>query len=140
MPRLETAASSSPSTGTIFGRMDSEKDNRGWDLGYSDGRLSFRLIHAETTSGIHIETNHRVLARGRWNHVLATYDGSGKASGVKLYVDGKLQNTCVIRDALTGSVRTSAPFQLGSIYPDAKALRQSLVTEARELTPVIELV
>ncbi|HTO02208.1 MAG TPA: DUF1549 domain-containing protein, partial [Opitutus sp.] len=75
MPRLETAASSSPSTGTIFGRMDSEKSNRGWDLGYSDGRLSFRLIHAEATSGIHIETNHRVLARGRWNHVLATYDG-----------------------------------------------------------------
>ena len=131
MPRLETAASSSPSTGTILGRMDSTHENRGWDLGYSDGRLSFRMINAEATSGIHLETNHRVLARGRWNHVLATYDGSGKASGVRLYIDGELQDACVVRDGLSGSVRTKAPFQLGSIHPDARALRQSRFQDFR---------
>jgi mono/diheme cytochrome c family protein len=138
MPRLETAASGSPSTGSILGRMDSTNGNRGWDLGYSDGRLSFRMMHAEATSGIHLETNHRVLARGRWNHVLATYDGSGRAAGVRLYVDGELQDACVVRDALTGSVRTAVPFQLGSIHPDARPLRQSRFQDlrfyARELT------
>jgi mono/diheme cytochrome c family protein len=131
MPRLETAASGSPSTGTILGRMDSTGGNRGWDLGYSDGRLYFRMIHSELSSGIHVETNHRVMARGRWNHVLATYDGSGRASGVKLYVDGELQEACVVRDALTDSVRTTVPFQLGSTYPDANPLRQSRFQDLR---------
>jgi hypothetical protein len=89
------------------------------------------MIHSEVSNGLHVETNHRVMARGRWNHVLVTYDGSGRAAGVKLYVDGELQEACVMRDALTDTVRTTAPFQLGSIHPDANPLRQSRFQDLR---------
>ncbi|MEO6002735.1 MAG: DUF1553 domain-containing protein [Opitutus sp.] len=131
MPRLETAASGSPSTGTILGKMDSTQQKRGWDVGFSDGRLYFRMLHAEASSGIHVETNHRVLQRGRWNHFLATYDGSGKAQGVRLYIDGVRQDACVVRDALDGSVRTTAPMLLGVVYPEATPLRQSRFQDLR---------
>ena len=131
MPRLETNASGSPSVGSILGRMDSTQGNRGWDLGFNGGRLYFRMIHHEASSGIHVETNHRVLERGRWNHVLATYDGTGKAEGIKLYIDGELQDSCVVRDALDGSIKTAVPLQLGSIHPDATPLRQSRFQDLR---------
>jgi hypothetical protein len=131
MPRLETAASSSPSAGSLLGRMDSAALKRGWDLGYSDGRLYFRMIHSDVSDGLHVETNHRVIARGRWNHVFVTYDGSSHANGVKLYVDGEPQQVCVLRDSLTDTIKTRVPLQLGSIYPDANPLRQTRFQDLR---------
>ena len=40
----------------------------------------------------------KVVAKGpvkaaQWHHVFVTYDGSGKAAGVKIYVDGVPQET-----------------------------------------------
>jgi len=131
MPRMETNASSSPQVGTLLGRMDSTAGMRGWDLGYDDGRLTFRLVHDSQSNLLEVATNFRVLARGRWNHVLVTYDGSGKTEGVRLYVDGKPEPTCVLRDSLGDTTRTTAPFLLGSIYPDANPLRQTRYQDLR---------
>ena len=33
------------------------------------------------------------LKVGQWNHVLVTYDGSGKAAGLKVYVNGERQES-----------------------------------------------
>jgi hypothetical protein len=41
-----------------------------------------------------------------------TYDGSGKAAGVTIYVDGKRQSVKPQADSLAGSVRTEVPFQV----------------------------
>ncbi len=35
---------------------------------------------------------------GEWAHVLITYDGSGKAAGVKIYLDGLHQEHDVLAD------------------------------------------
>jgi len=43
-----------------------------------------------------------MLTVGRWNHILATYDGSGTAAGVTLYVDGRLQELAITKDSLQG--------------------------------------
>jgi hypothetical protein len=57
---------------------------------------------------------------GRWNHVFFTYDGSGKASGIRIYVNGVPVATRVVADALgQATIRTKAPMQLGWRYPDA---------------------
>jgi len=50
---------------------------------------------------------------GNWHHVLATYDGSGNASGAKIYVDGSLDTTIVI-DTATGSSSNSTDLQIGA--------------------------
>jgi hypothetical protein len=56
----------------------------------------------------------------RWKHLFFTYDGSGHASGVTIYVDGKPVPTRVLVDTLGQStIRTTAPMQLGWRYPDA---------------------
>jgi Protein of unknown function (DUF1553)/Protein of unknown function (DUF1549)/Planctomycete cytochrome C/Concanavalin A-like lectin/glucanases superfamily len=54
-----------------------------------------------------------------WRHVFFTYDGSGRASGVKIYVNGAPVATRVVADTLAKStIRTTAPMQLGWRYPD----------------------
>ena len=62
---------------------------RGWDLFLdNENRPSIRLIgfwphnYLQVTGGVSIPA-------GDWRHVLFTYDGSGRADGTHLYVDGK---------------------------------------------------
>jgi cytochrome c553 len=47
------------------------------------------------------------------NHLVVNYDGSGKAAGLRLYVDGQLVETEILKDHLTGSSRTPAPLSVG---------------------------
>ncbi|WP_153557352.1 DUF1553 domain-containing protein [Roseimaritima sediminicola] len=120
--------------GALIAKMDLADDHRGWNLYYSGGPLHVQLVHQWPHDAIALETvgttEYRspfrlpegsyegtdpdvTLPRGSWSHVCFTYDGSGKASGVKIYVNGLLQKTKVVRDALTGSIRTAAPMWLG---------------------------
>ena len=53
--------------------------------------------------------------RDEWVHVFFTYDGSRKAAGVKVYVNGKLAETEVKSDTVAAkdSIRTDAAMQVG---------------------------
>ena len=63
---------------------------------------------------IRVSTAAPLPTDGEWRHIFFTYDGSGRASGVRVYVDGKAAATQVETDTLHGeSIRTSAPMQLG---------------------------
>jgi len=73
--------------GVILSAADAGQKLGGWQLRLSKGKLGFVLAHEMPDNAIQVETKQRVLVEGRWNHVLATHDGSGKAAGVTLYVD-----------------------------------------------------
>jgi hypothetical protein len=69
---------------------------------------------------------------GRWRHIFFTYDGSGKASGIQIYVDGKPVATKVVYDSLAQStIRTQAPMQLGMRYPEANPAREARYQDIR---------
>src|SRR5262249_41117948 len=75
-----------------------------------------------------------------WKHIFVTYDGSRRASGVKIYIDGMPVATSVLKDNLGNStIRTDAPMQLGWRNPDehpAKDARyQDIRLYARALAP-----
>jgi len=72
-----------------------------------------RLASRWPDDAIEVRTKERVLVISP-HHVLVNYDGSGKAAGVKLYVDGKPVQTEVIKDQLRGSFRTSAALEVGN--------------------------
>ncbi len=62
---------------------------------------------------------------GEWKHIFFTYDGSGRASGVKIYVNGVVVPTKVDSDTLHGqTIRTQAPMQLGWRHPDATPAKE----------------
>jgi hypothetical protein len=75
-----------------------------------------------------------------WKHIFFTYDGSGRASGVKIYINGVPVATRVLKDNLgRATIRTDAPMQLGWRNPDehpAKDARyQDIRLYARALAP-----
>jgi len=90
---------------------------------------------------IKIATAEPLPVDGLWKHVFFTYDGSGKASGIKVYIDGVQVATRVVYDKLGhNSIRTQAPMQLGWRYPDAYPAHdtryQDIRLYSRVLTPV----
>ena len=81
---------------------------------------------------IKVSTVDLVPVDGRWYHVFFTYDGSGKASGVKIYIDGAQARTRVMTDTLDGkTIRTRAPMQLGWRYPDATPVQETRYQDVR---------
>jgi hypothetical protein len=81
---------------------------------------------------IRVSTVAGVPENGNWAHVFFTYDGSGKAAGVKIYIDGNEAATKVISDTLASrSMRTSAPLELGRKSPDAQPARDTRYQDIR---------
>jgi hypothetical protein len=105
---------------TVVQKLDSE--GRGWEvyLEKSDvlprlrrgSRLYLRLIHQWPDNAIQVRT-HEPVVIGDWRAIAITYDGSGRAAGVKIYVDGKSQALDTVSDALRGSIRNAASLTLG---------------------------
>jgi len=89
---------------------------------------------------IRVSTVTEVPTDGKWRHIFFTYDGSGRASGVKIFIDGNPVATEVESDTLHGeTIRTGASMQLGWRTPDAnpaKELRyQDIRLYGRTLAP-----
>jgi hypothetical protein len=91
------------------------------------------------TRAIKVSTVTPLPRNGQWDHLFFTYDGSGSAAGVRIYVNGEPVATKVISDTLArNTMRTSAPLQLGRKSPDEQPARetryQDLRLYARSLT------
>jgi mono/diheme cytochrome c family protein len=99
-------------TGSIVARMDDQHDYRGWDLWVEGNRVGMHVIHKWQDDALKAVTD-EAIAPGRWTHVLATYDGSGKASGVKVYIDGQPRPTRPQADALKNTIKTDVPLKVG---------------------------
>lgn len=102
--------------GAILARMDEKAGYRGWDLWQSDRALSVHLIHQWPEDAIKVTTRDAVLKPGQWQHVFVTYDGSGKAAGIKIHVDGAEQKRLIVNQNTlkkASSIRTPAPLRVG---------------------------
>ncbi len=94
-------------TQTLLGT-SGEKNSfwRGWDF-YLDSLnyLNARLIHSLPHNYIHVKSKDSIKTN-EWRHVAFAYDGSGKAKGISLYIDGKEVDTEVGFDNLYKSIKT----------------------------------
>jgi hypothetical protein len=99
--------------GALFARMNDQDDSfRGWDLFLAGGKPVFHLIHHWPENALKVSAK-QALPKDRWNHVAVTYDGTSKAKGVKLYVNGQVQEPDVLNDTLQDTTRTGVPLKLG---------------------------
>src|SRR5262249_54213137 len=76
------------------------------------GRVGTHIIHKWPDDALKV-IGQTPLKQGQWHHVLVTYDGSAKAAGVKVYVDGVAQQTTVASDKLKETIRTTVPLKIG---------------------------
>jgi large repetitive protein len=83
----------------------------------STGHLRVRIIsNIFTGNYIDVESSF-VVTDGNWHDVAVSYDGSGSASGVKIYVDGHQDTaTTTLVNSLTGSIvsPTDGPLIIGN--------------------------
>lgn len=105
--------------GAIVARMDDQNEFRGWDLWVEGGKFAVHIIHAWDKNALKVVANQPVKPNV-WHHVLIAYDGSAKASGIKVYVDGKPQPTRTAADSLTETIRTEVPLRLGGRHASSR--------------------
>lgn len=106
-------------SGAIFARLDDAHGFRGWDLWLENGRVGVHVIHQWPGDALKVVTK-EPLKPGESHHVLATYDGSLRAGGVKIYVDGKPQPTRVHTDRLKSTIRTGVPLKVGQRHQGSR--------------------
>jgi len=85
----------------VFSRSKAWTDagSRGYQMLLRDGHLSTSLIHFWPGNAINIRTTAK-LPKNEWHHVTITYDGSTRAGGLAIYVDGELAETEIHKDNL----------------------------------------
>jgi len=98
--------------GSPLARMDEGKDYRGWDLHLFGGKPTVHIIHQWPQNAIKV-VSQLTIPKGEWSHVFVTYDGSGKAKGVHIYINGKPAPFDVEADTLSGSIATSIDTHIG---------------------------
>jgi len=95
-----------------FARMDTKNQYRGFDLFYSTGYFGVHLINSWPQNAIKVQSKEKI-PDNKWVHLFITYDGSAKASGLKLYVDAKEQAYQVLNDTLNATLKANTPFRIG---------------------------
>lgn len=98
--------------GAIVSRMDSANGYRGWDFWIQARRVGTHLVSAWPDQALKV-VGKAQLPANEWTHVAVSYDGSGKAAGVKVYYNGVAQPLNVEQDTLIGSIKTAVPFRIG---------------------------
>ena len=114
--------------------------SRGYELLLEEGRPSVALVHFHPGNSIRVRAS-KPLPLNTWKHVVVTYDGSSRAAGLRLWLDGRPLASEIVYDKLTKSIEGGGEpdLKLGERFRDT-GFQQGEVDElqifTRELTPL----
>jgi len=78
---------------SIFAEDTSSGTNRNWNLLLnSSNKIGFIFFNTDGSTNYLVRTTALEVQDGNWHHILATYDGTANADGIKLYIDGNLES------------------------------------------------
>ena len=94
-----------PERAVIFHRSRAWTDaaSRGYELLIEEGKLSAALIHFWPGNALRIKTQ-AAIPTNEWLHVTLTYDGSSRAAGLKIYLNGQQTPCDIVRDNLSKNI------------------------------------
>lgn len=124
-------------SGAILGRMDESADYRGWDLWLEGGRVGSHIINKWQENALKA-VSQNPLPADKWVHVCISYDGSQKADGLKIFVNGAEQGKNVQANSLSGTIKTQVPLKIGQRNRESKVNDlglQDLRIYSKPLTP-----
>jgi hypothetical protein len=116
--------------------------SRGYELVLENGHAAFALHRHWPGSSLKVVT-FATLPVDTWTHVTLTYDGSSRAAGARIYLDGQPATIEVVRDKLGGDItydrEKQPPLLIGHRMRDS-GFKGGRVDEfcafARELSPL----
>ncbi|MEZ7919282.1 MAG: DUF1553 domain-containing protein [Akkermansiaceae bacterium] len=100
-------------SGAILSKMDVKAAFRGFDFWMEGGRIGTHIINTWPSNGLKV-VSEALLEPNQWQHVVVSYDGSHKAAGVKIYINGKISSNKVEKDSLSATIVTSQPLRIGA--------------------------
>ncbi|NNE93607.1 MAG: DUF1553 domain-containing protein, partial [Verrucomicrobiales bacterium] len=120
--------------GPVFSRVTPDDKRTGYLVSLvakndQEFQVSFRLQSDKTgTANLEVMSTGTVK-RNALAHIAVAYDGSGKAAGVRIFIDGKPVGTTVSRDALSGKIELNEEILSGAETEDssAKTIRDELL-------------
>ncbi|HUF63698.1 MAG TPA: DUF1553 domain-containing protein [Verrucomicrobiales bacterium] len=77
--------------------------SQGYQLLLEEGRLSWSLVHFWPGNAISVQTEEDFPV-DRWTQVTVSYDGSSRAEGLCIFIDGAPARVETLRDGLTRSI------------------------------------
>ncbi len=98
--------------GSLLARMDDSNHHRGWDVWTENGAVGMHMVHQWPDNAFKTLSKSK-LTSARWQHVAITYDGSSKAEGIKIFIDGKESKKDHPTNSLSETVKTSVPLSIG---------------------------
>lgn len=122
-------------SGAIMARMKETDSFRGWDMWVEGRRVGAHIINKWPENAIKV-VSRKQLPADTWVHIAVAYDGTSKAAGVRLYVNGKPQRMDVQADSLEGTIRSNRAFKIGqrnSSSPLSGATIQDVRLYSRQL-------
>ncbi|MCK6500986.1 MAG: DUF1553 domain-containing protein, partial [Nitrospira sp.] len=84
-----------------------DSGSRGYEMVLDGGRPTFALIHFWPGNAIAVRARDP-LPVGAWSHLAVTYDGSSRARGIRLFLDGKPLEVETVRDHLYKDIQHRA--------------------------------
>jgi hypothetical protein len=96
----------------VLAKIEPEGDRRGLEILWAKGQVQVNLVDRWVASALEVHTRDPVR-RGDWTHLVVTYDASRRASGLRIYADGREAPVQVVRDNLSGSAANAHPLRLG---------------------------
>jgi len=79
----------------------------GWEIWVENGVVRLELGRLYPTDWLMVRSKGAPLPTAQWRHIFFTYDGSGKAAGVRLFINGAPLEVETDADKLSGSIRTA---------------------------------
>lgn len=104
--------SPSGSLGCPVSCIEEDGNRRGWEVLWQKGRVGVNLVHDWERSAIELTTRDPITSQA-WHHLVIGYDGSRRAAGVRVLVDGAPAAVEVRRDTLDGTIANAEPLRVG---------------------------
>jgi hypothetical protein len=99
--------------GAILSHYEDFFEGQGHGLYLIDGKIRLHVVFRWTDIGLRVETLNPVKLK-QWQHVLVTYDGKRKASGVHIYLNGEPQQLNVLFEDLNWPMDFKLPLRIGA--------------------------
>jgi mono/diheme cytochrome c family protein len=105
--------------GSILARMNDTDGYRGWDVWLEQGKIGTHLVNSWPENAIKSITRD-ALPPNQWNHVVINYNGSSKADGIQIFVNGVRQAVAPSNNTLTETIHTPVPLKIGQRHSGDK--------------------
>ena len=122
------------SNGVVFHSTDgTDSGFHGTELSLQNGHLFFVIKRKKFWPGnaiVPCGKTTREISREKWIQIAATYDGSARAEGLKIFIDGERAPCGILRDDLYKNPENGSKFSFGARFRSA-GMKDALLDDTR---------